>query len=81
MAEIQKRTETVTKNFYRLDLDEDEAQFLVDVLARIGGDLVKSRRKHAEVISGLFHYNRLRSTGGADISDANRSIYFNDIDS
>lgn len=81
MAEIQKRTETVTKTFYRLDLDENEAQFLVDVLARIGGDLVRSRRRYAEAISGLFHSNRLYSTGGHDICKDKRSIYFNDTDS
>lgn len=81
MAEIQKRTETVPKNFYRLDLDEEEAQFLVDLLARVGGDLVKSRRKHAETITKLFHSSHLYSTGGADIDDNNRAIYFKDIDS
>ena len=37
MAEIQKRTETVVKNFYRLDLTEEEAGVLAVVLAAVGG--------------------------------------------
>lgn len=38
MAEIQKRTETVVKNFYRLDLSQEEVEVLVAVIGRVGGD-------------------------------------------
>jgi hypothetical protein len=38
MAEIQKRTETVVKNFYRLDLSQEEAEVLYVVLGKISGD-------------------------------------------
>lgn len=34
-----------------LDLDHEEAQFLADVLSRVGGNMFDSRRKHAEAIS------------------------------
>lgn len=38
MAEIQKRTETVTKNFYRLDLSQEETEVLFAVMGSVGGD-------------------------------------------
>lgn len=38
MAEIQKRTETVTKNFYRMDLSQEEAEVLFVVMGSVGGD-------------------------------------------
>lgn len=39
MAEIQKRTETVVKKFYRLDLTEEEARVLYTILGKVGGDM------------------------------------------
>lgn len=45
-----RKTETVTKTTVWLALDDDETQFLVDVLNRIGGSPVCSRRKYASDI-------------------------------
>jgi len=54
VAEIQKRTETVVKNFYRLDLTEEEAQFLADVLSKVGGNVDLSRRRYERSIKGAL---------------------------
>lgn len=43
MAEILKRTETVTRNFYRLDLSQEEVEVLVAVIGRVGGKSVGYR--------------------------------------
>lgn len=37
MAEIQKRTETTVRSFYRLDLSQEEAEVLYVVLGKVGG--------------------------------------------
>ena len=51
MAEIQKRTETVVKNFYRLDLTEEEAEVLYVILGKVGGDL----NGYSEVSANIFY--------------------------
>lgn len=39
-----------------LELTEDEAQFLADIMARIGGDMTKSRRRfQTEISNALGH--------------------------
>lgn len=75
MAEAQMRQETVVKKFVRLDLTEDEAEFLVDVLARVGGSPELSRRKHElslkRVLNGIGVYRTVLQdmTGGIDFSN------------
>lgn len=75
MAEAQLRQETVVKKFVRLDLTEDEAEFLVDVLARVGGSPELSRRKHElslkRVLNGIGVYRTALQdmTGGIDFSN------------
>jgi len=53
MAEIQKRTETVVKNFYRLDLSEEEAEVLAVVLATVGGSVSGYRGVAKEILEAL----------------------------
>lgn len=68
MAEIQKRTETVVKSFYRLDLDYDEAKFLADLVGCVGG-YGKGRRRHAEEIA------RVLKSAGVDHGDWDSGRY------
>lgn len=44
MAKITTKTETIVTNVYTLELSQDEAIALVDVLSRIGGPPKSSRR-------------------------------------
>jgi hypothetical protein len=44
----------VERPFVKLELSPEEAQFLADVLAKIGGDPVTTRRKHQLAISGAL---------------------------
>lgn len=50
MAEIQKRTETVVTNFYRLDLSQEEIEVLYAVLGSVSG----SKYGYAGVAEGIF---------------------------
>lgn len=50
MAEILKRTETVVKNFYRLDLDQEEIEVLYVVLGSVSG----GQYGYAGVSEGIF---------------------------
>lgn len=53
MAKIQKHTETIVKDFYRLDLTQEEGKFLADLLGCVGGER-EGRRKHAEEIAAVL---------------------------
>lgn len=50
MASAQLRTETVVKKFVRLDLSEEEAKFLADLLGQVGGN-PNGRCAHGEKIA------------------------------
>lgn len=56
------KVEIVTKPTVKMELDADEAQFLVDVMGRIAGSPVESRRKYAN----LF-YEKLTNIGYSNI--------------
>jgi hypothetical protein len=77
MAEVQKRTETVVKDFYRLDLTQEEGKFLADLLGCVGGSS-EGRRRHAEEIAAVLksvgldhgswsngHYRRAQDMDGS----------------
>jgi 3-deoxy-D-arabino-heptulosonate 7-phosphate (DAHP) synthase len=73
------RVETVdVPESVELTLSPEEAQFISDLLSRVGGDKVRSRRQHAEAISRSldsagFKYNRNATDVSGDFwcADAN----------
>jgi hypothetical protein len=72
MAKIQKHTETIVKDFYRLDLTQEEGKFLADLLGCVGGSS-EGRRRHAEEIA-----DALRSVGlnhGSWLNGSYQSIH------
>lgn len=81
MAEVikqEQKVEVVQKELYMLKLDKHEAQFLVDVLASVGGSQTESRRKYATAISKAFEYNGMvRQYPPA--RDKNGDIVFDDL--
>ena len=61
MAEIQKRTETVVKSFYRLDLSQDEAEVLLVVLGGVSGSFKGYRGLVKNMYDALSKEMDLRS--------------------
>jgi hypothetical protein len=53
MAEIQKRTETVVQNFYRLDLSQEEAEVVYAVLGKVSGPIYGFRGVSQGVFDSL----------------------------
>lgn len=54
-AVVVDRTETVPGKV-TLELTEDEAQFLADIMSMVGGDMAKSRRRfQTEMADALAH--------------------------
>lgn len=77
---VVRKVVEVEEHFVDLRLSIEEAQFIYNVMNRIGGNQTKSRRRHADNI-----YNALVAvTPGRpwadkdDIDENNNSIYFKD---
>ena len=73
MAEAQRITETViVDKGISLSLTNEEAQVLIDILAKVGGHSDFSRRKHADSV-----YYALSKVGFKyDLSDVEGTISF-----
>lgn len=78
--EVVKKVVEVEEHFVDLRLTIEEAQFLVNVMNRIGGDQMKSRRRHADSIyNALGEVTPGRPWADKEDTDSNHSaIYFND---
>ncbi len=74
---MAKATATYVQPVYMLELSNQEAAFIVDVMRKIGGDLKKSRRRHADEVLAA-----LRSAGvcQTDAYDSEGSIRFDNGD-
>jgi hypothetical protein len=59
-----------------LELSEDEAQFLVDVLRSVGGNEGTSRRRHGREILTAFRLDAGITRSTPDAGDMRGSIYF-----
>jgi hypothetical protein len=72
------KAEKVLEPKYLLTLDRNEAQFICDVMVLIGGDLIRSRRKHAsELLQILGNLGVVYSNGRmCDVHESYRSIWF-----
>lgn len=58
-----------------LELTQDEAQFVVDLLGAVGGSPTGSRRRHADAVdAALRKAGVIRAYGGPD--DKRGAVYF-----
>jgi phytoene/squalene synthetase len=71
----------IAKTEVTLVLNGDEAQFLADIMGRIGGDSQHSRRRHADAIARALGIVNFHSSGGNDVEPSCSTsgvIYFKD---
>lgn len=76
---------TVTVPAVQLTLNEDEAQFVADLLSCVGGSPDRSRRKHSrDLLRALsavgVHYNAEPYTGKAADMQPGSAVYFTDTE-
>jgi len=76
VVEVVEVVTKVTDRTVRLDLTEEEAQFLSDVLHHVGGNPAKSRRLHEPAISDALAELDIFPGAG----DLRGSIYFEDAE-
>jgi hypothetical protein len=60
-------TKTITK--INLDLSLEEAQTLVDMLSKVHGNILTTRRRHAQIIM-----NELTNVDGVDLRESIRDM-------
>lgn len=65
-ASLTEITRTITERTVRLTLTEEEAQFLIDLTALIGGSPTRSRRRHNDSIRDALRDAGLDRTLFAD---------------
>lgn len=63
---------------YRLELTQDEAQFIRSVMSSCGGDSETSRRKHADAIETAMRNAGVPWVGCCDMDHQRNTIWFND---
>ena len=78
MAEIQKRTETVVKSFYRLDLTEEEARVLYVILGEVGGSAGGYGGVSVKIFHALAREIDELSTSLLEFKHVAGSLYFDD---
>ena len=72
-ARIVKEVATI-----HLELSEDEAQAMADVLQRVGGDPKKSRRKYMDQLRWALEGVGMKGRGQSDVTNNHGAIYFRD---
>ena len=63
---------------FDLTLTREEAEFLMDLSGRIGGNSTTSRRRHACSLSGALSIAGIRGTAQKDLPKG-QALYFDDI--